>query len=134
MSEKPLSSFELTVGKQPTPKFKPPRSHLRWVGVLTPTAGKAAAPIRVEGRELILGRGEDCGAILLEASVSRRHARITRDGDEFTLEDLNSYNGTHVDGIPILSCVLHDGDTVQFGQNRYRFERQPEPVAPEKQP
>ena len=62
--------------------------------------------------------------------MSRRHARITHQGDEFFLEDLGSFNGTHVDGVPIISCVLFDGDTVQFGQTLYHFGRVLAPVVP----
>ncbi|MBI1918945.1 MAG: FHA domain-containing protein [Planctomycetes bacterium] len=107
-----------------------PRPALRWVGVLARAAGALWRDIRVEGDELILGRDAGCGAVLPDESVSGRHARITRNGDEFVLEDLDSCNGTHVDGVPIVSCVLHDGDIIQFGQNLFYFERVLEPVAP----
>src|SRR5436305_12975617 len=100
-----------------------PRPALRWVGVLARAAGAPWGDIRVEGDELILGRDGDCGAVLADESVSSRHARITRHGDEFVLEDLDSCSGTHVDGVPILTCVLHDGDLVQLGRNLFYFER-----------
>src|SRR5262245_52544899 len=106
-------------------RLRPP---LRWVGVLTPLAGHARSEVRVEVDELILGRDINCSAVLADDSVSRRHARIRRRGDEFLLEDLGSRNGTHVDGVPILSCVLHDGDAIQFGQNLFYFERVLEPA------
>ena len=99
------------------------RPALRWVGVLARAAGARGRDLLVEGDELILGRDSSCGAVLTEESVSRRHARIRRTGDEFVLEDLNSSNGTHVDGMPIVSCVLHDGDTIQIGQHLFYFER-----------
>jgi hypothetical protein len=105
-----------------------PRPPLRWVGVLTPLAGHAMHEIRVEVDELVLGRDNGCSAALADESVSRRHARITRHGDEFLLEDLGSRNGTHVDGVPILSCVLQDGDVIQLGQNLFYFERVLEPA------
>jgi pSer/pThr/pTyr-binding forkhead associated (FHA) protein len=105
-----------------------PRPPLRWVGVLTPLAGHATREVRVEQDELVLGRDNDCSAVLADASVSRRHARIRRRGDEFLLEDLGSRNGTHVDGVPILSCLLHDGDAIQLGQNLFYFERILEPA------
>ena len=94
----------------------------RWVGVLTPIAGLTATVIQLEQDELAVGRDKDSGAVLPDEGVSRRHARITRNGGEFVLEDLDSFNGSHVDGVPVLSCVLHDGDTVQLGQNLYSFE------------
>jgi predicted component of type VI protein secretion system len=107
-----------------------PRPALRWVGVLARSAGALWRDLRVEGDELVLGRDAGCGAVFADESVSRRHARITRHGDEFVLEDLDSRNGTHVDGVPILSCVLHDGDAIQIGQHLFYFERVLESAAP----
>src|ERR1051326_5720292 len=106
------------------------RPALRWIGVLAQAAGALWRDLRVEGGERVLGRDASCGAILADESVSRRHARITRNGDEFVLEDLDSCNGTHVDGVPILSCVLHDGDAIQIGQHLFYFERVLESAAP----
>ena len=38
------------------------------------------------------------------------------------LTDLDSRNGTHVDGVPIVSCVLRGGDTVQVGRHVFLFD------------
>jgi pSer/pThr/pTyr-binding forkhead associated (FHA) protein len=111
-----------TIRREATASFRRHQLPSRWVGVLVPIAGLSTAVIRLEQGELIVGRDEDCGAVLSDEGVSRRHAHLTRKGDAFVLEDLDSFNGTHVDGVPILSCVLHDGDTVQLGQNLYSFE------------
>src|SRR5215207_5024245 len=108
------------------PRGQPPS---RWVGVLTPIAGLSAAAFRLEQGELVIGRDKECSEVLTDESVSRRHARLTREGDEFMLEDLGSFNCTHVGGVPVLSCVLHDGDTVQMGQNLYSFELELRPPA-----
>jgi pSer/pThr/pTyr-binding forkhead associated (FHA) protein len=102
--------------------FSPPPATLPWVGLLSRIRGLATESIRIGRDPLVLGR-KDCDVVLADESVSRRHAQISREGDDFILEDLGSSNGTHVDGIPIVSCVLRDGDTVQIGQNLYRFER-----------
>ena len=112
---------DLTLGKETT-SFRRGQPPSRWVGVLTPIAGLSAAVIHLEQDELVVGRDKECGAVLPDEGVSRQHARINREGDEFVLEDLDSFNGCHVDGVPVLSCVLHDGDTVQLGQNLYSFE------------
>src|SRR5437588_55294 len=113
---------EFTVRMEGPTRFPRGQPPSRWVGVLTPVAGLSAAVLRLEQGELIVGRDKDCGAVLADEGVSRRHARLTREGDDFVLEDLDSFNGTHVGGVPVLSCVLHDGDTVQVGQNLYSFE------------
>ncbi len=120
----------ITAAPTTTPSFRRRQPRSRWVGVLTPIAGLSAAVIQLEQDELVVGRDRDCGAVLSDEGVSRRHARITREGDEFVLEDLDSFNGIHVGGVPVLSCVLHDGDTVQLGQNLYSFELTLQPLAP----
>jgi len=118
----------ITAAPTTSPSFRrgPPSS--RWVGVLTPIAGLSAAVIHLEQDALVVGRDKDCGAVLSDEGVSRQHARFTREGDEFVLEDLDSFNGIHVGGVPVLSCVLHDGDTVQLGQNLYSFELALQPL------
>lgn len=52
-------------------------------------------------------------------TVSRRHARILKEGDSVIVEDLGSVNGTFVNGerlVPYLPETLRDGDTLQVGQ------------------
>jgi len=114
---------DATVGKQTTARFRRDRPPPRWVGVLTRIGGLPIPTIRLDRDEVVIGREKGLAASVADESVSRRHARITRRGDEFELEDLGSFNGTHIDGVPVRSCVLFDGDTVQFGQTLYRFER-----------
>jgi pSer/pThr/pTyr-binding forkhead associated (FHA) protein len=129
MTDDPHGLSEPTRRREVT-RFRRSRPPLRWVGLLSPLAGRAALPIRLDRDSLTLGR-KDCDVVLADDSVSRQHARIRRDGDDFVLEDLGSSNGTHVDGVPVLSCVLRDGDTVQLGQNLFYFERLLERAGPE---
>jgi uncharacterized protein (TIGR02996 family) len=46
--------------------------------------------------------------------INRMHCRIHRVGKEYVLEDLRSRNGTFVNGVWIVSAVLHDGDRIQL--------------------
>jgi serine phosphatase RsbU (regulator of sigma subunit)/pSer/pThr/pTyr-binding forkhead associated (FHA) protein len=55
----------------------------------------------LEGERAILGRHPDCDIVLESGSVSRHHARILAAGGEFFVEDLNSRNGTFVNGQPV---------------------------------
>ncbi len=50
----------------------------------------------LDGESMVLGRHPDCDIVLEIGAVSRQHARITRSGDEFHVEDLNSRNGTYL--------------------------------------
>ncbi len=59
-----------------------------------------------------------------EESVSRMHARIYKEGDDFAVEDLNSTNGTWINGhrlSPNGSAVLVPGDIVKFGSVEFEY-------------
>lgn len=64
--------------------------------------------------EFVIGRGEDCDIVLPDRQVSRRHLRVVRDEDGFSVEDLGSKNGTYVNGAPVRASLhLQDGDEIQ---------------------
>ena len=68
-----------------------------------------------EGPNLV-GRDRDCAVRIDSASLSRRHARIVVTGTESTLEDLESKNGTLVNGQRVEhAVVLKDDDQIQLG-------------------
>ncbi len=66
--------------------------------------------------ELVIGRGAECDLVLPERQVSREHIRIYREGDVYYLEDLDSKNGTWVNGRQIKNTrvPLKDGDEIQI--------------------
>jgi hypothetical protein len=64
---------------------------------------------------LLLGRHGECDVVLEHLSVSRRHARLSfRDG-RWVLRDLDSTNGTRVNGRPVGRCRLEPGDRLRLG-------------------
>jgi two-component system cell cycle response regulator len=67
-------------------------------------------------RPAIIGRGEVAQVRLHDDGVSRRHAMVVRVGGELCLEDLQSANGTRVNGEPITRHVLRNGDKIQLGE------------------
>ena len=63
-----------------------------------------------------IGRGRDAVVKLLDEGVSRAHARIHRDDDGVSVEDLGSRNGTYVNGVAITGRTpLREGDKLQIG-------------------
>jgi hypothetical protein len=61
----------------------------------------------------VIGRGEDCQVIVDDRQASRNHARIVRTEQGYVLEDLDSKNGTFLNGQPLSgSTVLADGDEI----------------------
>jgi pSer/pThr/pTyr-binding forkhead associated (FHA) protein len=120
-----------------TAEFKVPSTLLRdsmplstEIALLVPIGGKAKEEIVLADDETILGRIQGATVELNDVSVSRRHARVLRRDDEYVLEDLGSSHGTYVDGVPIVSCLLRDGDIVQVGRSVFGFCRQVEYAPP----
>jgi len=69
----------------------------------------------VEFPETVLGRGANATVRLNDDGISRRHARLVRAGSDVVLEDLNSSNGTSVNGENISQRILRDGDKIRLG-------------------
>lgn len=73
---------------------------------------------------VVVGRSPSSDIVIAEPFVSSTHARFTLQGPALVLEDLNSTNGTLVNGRPILDPVtLRDGDEVQVGDVVMRVSR-----------
>jgi pSer/pThr/pTyr-binding forkhead associated (FHA) protein len=71
--------------------------------------------------EMTLGRNAGNDINLQEEKASRRHCRFRPDGDTYIVEDLQSSNGTKVNGRKITTCVLKNGDTITIGQHTIVF-------------
>jgi diguanylate cyclase (GGDEF)-like protein len=71
--------------------------------------------------EIVLGRGSDCDIHVDRDSVSRRHARVFRTGTTWSVEDLQSTNGTYVNDVPITNSALRDADFVKIGAAIFKF-------------
>ena len=77
----------------------------------------------VRDGETIVGRDEGCGIRLDDPSVSRRHARFLVLDDQITVEDLNSTNGTVVNGRKKAGALsLQPGDTIRIGSVKARLD------------
>ncbi len=72
----------------------------------------------------VVGRGQDADFRLPDTGVSRRHLEITWDGQSAMLADLGSTNGTTVNGTPVQTWQLADGDVVRIGHSSLVFRTQ----------
>src|ERR1035441_2943840 len=89
----------------------------RLVAISGPLEG-AVFPLEAE---LSIGR-EKTNTIPIEDRVlSRRHCLIQKDNGHFNIRDLNSSNGTYVNGLPVAAHVLKDGDQIKAGQSLFLF-------------
>jgi Protein of unknown function (DUF3662)/FHA domain len=71
---------------------------------------------------ITIGRRPESNIVLADPNVSRGHAEIRPQGDGFLLVDLGSTNGSKVNGTRVDQHMLRDGDEIQFGNTRMRFE------------
>lgn len=72
----------------------------------------------------VVGRGQDAQFRLPDTGVSRRHLEISWDGQSALLADLGSTNGTTVNGTPVQTWQLADGDVVRVGHSSLIFRTQ----------
>jgi Nif-specific regulatory protein len=71
--------------------------------------------------QMSIGRGGSNGISLIDPAVSRKHSTITRVDESYELTDLDSENGTFVNGIPIGRRTLCHGDTIRLGNSELVF-------------
>jgi pSer/pThr/pTyr-binding forkhead associated (FHA) protein len=74
-------------------------------------------------QEIVIGRNPTTDITLLDEGISREHALVLydEDGPGYVIEDLQSTNGTKVNGKRVRSASLADGDQIQIGQTLFRF-------------
>ncbi len=73
--------------------------------------------VLLESDVTIIGRGREAGFRYDDTGLSREHARIVRDGQHYFIEDLDSRNGTFIDGERVTRAQLQDGARVVLSQN-----------------
>jgi pSer/pThr/pTyr-binding forkhead associated (FHA) protein len=83
--------------------------------------GDEVVVIPVGEGSLRFGRGQASDVMLEDRSVSRRHAVVTRRGDEVVLWDDRSLNGVRVNGARVPQAVLQHGDAIALGDVQMRF-------------
>jgi pSer/pThr/pTyr-binding forkhead associated (FHA) protein len=73
--------------------------------------------------EVVIGRNPTTDITLLDEGISREHALVLfdEDGPGYVIEDLQSTNGTKVNGKRVRSASLVEGDQIQIGQTLFRF-------------
>ena len=105
-------------GQRPRPKLGAPASLVLVQG---------GQPIRtwpLATAEISIGRAEQSDIPLSDPGVSRNHARVVREGDDFIVEDLRSTNGTEVNGQPIRRRRLANGDLLKLASSTLQFRRE----------
>ena len=71
---------------------------------------------------LDIGRDPGCTLVLADGTVSERHARLVRNGDDVSIEDLGSRNGVFVEGHEVRSAPVKLGETIRVGETELVLE------------
>jgi transcriptional regulator with GAF, ATPase, and Fis domain len=71
----------------------------------------------LSGEEIAIGRDSSNAITISDVSLSRRHCVLRRDGDTYTVYDLESRNGTFVNGVPVKEAPLRNGDKISVGDS-----------------
>lgn len=79
--------------------------------------------VPIGGNAIVIGRSKDCDVPLADGNVSRRHAELGRSEEGFVLRDLDSTNGTMVNGRRIRSATIGAGDEITIGMSTLRIEQ-----------
>jgi serine phosphatase RsbU (regulator of sigma subunit) len=97
---------------------------MAWLKVQEGDTPGGAFPLDRES--MVLGRDASCEIVLADNEVSKRHARIIRGDDGFSIEDLQSTNGTRVGDRDLTEIRrLEPGDLIEIGSTRLVFETDP---------
>jgi len=72
----------------------------------------------------VIGRSKDCDVHLDDPNISRRHAELRHEESTYWLIDLDSTNGTEVNGRRQKRAKLEHGDTLKLGSTELVFRRE----------
>lgn len=79
--------------------------------------GQGTARREFQQGRVVVGRARDADYSVDDPNVSRRHAVLYWEGDQLFVKDLDSTNGTYVNGRPVTAGQLVDGDTLAVGSS-----------------
>ncbi|HET6612687.1 MAG TPA: GGDEF domain-containing protein [Kofleriaceae bacterium] len=103
-----------TVAPDDSVAAEKPSRDLAYLIVLSGTG--VGEMFKISDDEVILGRGSDCDVSLRDDGISREHCKIVRHRNALFVCDLDSRNGTFLNGHPVAKEQLHDGDKIQMGR------------------
>jgi Nif-specific regulatory protein len=94
------------------------------VAIAGPLSGEVLA---LTHDTITIGRDPSNAICLSDLALSRRHCAISRSADDWHIRDLDSFNGTFVNGMQVADHLLADGDRVSLGESTFVFVRKPSP-------
>lgn len=70
----------------------------------------------------VIGREQNCDVVILDPSVSRRHAEILHSDSGWLVRDTGSTNGTKINGVATTQSRIYSGDVLDLGKTRLEFQ------------
>jgi len=92
-------------------------------GEMIPVGG--GDPIPLLKRSLLVGRRESCDVVLRFSNVSAHHCQLTLNGGYWYVRDLQSRNGTKVNGVRVTEKRLDPGDILSVARHKYEVRYSP---------
>ncbi len=127
MKKRTTSSDRTEIGSTPKATERIPE---RYQASLVVVEGHAAGMEYVlTAAYSVIGRDKDAGIMLKDPLVSRQHAVIIYHDGNYVIKDLDSTNGTHMNGAVVKQANLRHGDTFRVGNTSLRFVLQDTPRA-----
>jgi len=88
-----------------------------------PDAGQSIAITPADPSAVLVGQSPTCGLRLTDGQTSRRHLALEVAGDRLSVRDLDSTNGTFVNGLQVTGALLQGGERIEIGQTTLVVER-----------
>jgi len=82
---------------------------------------KIESEFEIKANTTTIGRNDDNDICIDNLSISGHHAQISLDNGDYVIEDLNSSNGTYVNGNLIKTHQLFNGDDIKIGKYELRY-------------
>src|SRR4051812_37553655 len=105
-----------------------PPSFNKMLGQLIPLGGGGPIPLLKE--KLLVGRRGSCDITLEFPNVSSYHCELEMVNGYWHVRDLNSQNGTKVNGERVIERFLQPGDTIVVAKHRFEISYTPDPSLP----
>lgn len=91
------------------------------IKVMLKFKNKVLKEVKSVDKPITIGRGIDNVVRIDNPAVSKHHATIIKEQDQFFIEDLNSTNGTYINEKPINRLALRDEDEITIGKHTLKI-------------
>jgi pSer/pThr/pTyr-binding forkhead associated (FHA) protein len=98
-------------------------------GIILQREGRLESVIQWELDRMTLGRAAECEIVLATPEISRRHALLVREAGRYEVRDLESINGTHVNGEKVTRRELKSGDVIRIEDFEMTFVIDRKPIS-----